>query len=76
MKKIPLTKTEQKKYVMSTDEDYEILGKIKQLEKMKLEKEEEFLIAFIRTQLEHDWRRPLVQTLNKILQKYSKVPRG
>lgn len=74
-KKISLTKAEQKKYVMSTDEDYEILGKIKQLEKMKLTKEEKFLVKLIKTQLEHDWRKPLIQTLNKILRKY-KVPRG
>ena len=69
-KKFPLTNLEKKKYVMSTDGDYEILSKIKQLERLKLTKEEKFLVKFIRTQLEHDWRKPLIQTLDKILRKY------
>jgi len=75
-KKISLTQLEKKKYVMSTDEDYKILGKIEQLEKLKLTKDEKFLVELIRTQLEHDWRKPLIRTVNKILRKHSKVPRG
>lgn len=67
-----LTKTEQRKYVMSTNEDYEILKKIKQLEKLKLTKEEKMLIWLIKTQLESKWRRYLLQTLNKLLKKYQK----
>src|SRR3989338_8289395 len=66
-KKISLTKTEKKKYVMSVDKDYEILLKVKQLEKLTLTKEEKFLIKFIRTQLEHDWRKWLIKELDKIL---------
>ncbi|MBI2459432.1 MAG: hypothetical protein HYV53_02675 [Parcubacteria group bacterium] len=69
-KKISLTKTEEKKYAMSIDKDYEILFKVKQLEKLKLNKEEKFLIKFIRTQLEHDWRKWLIEQLDKILLKY------
>ena len=69
-KKISLTKTEEKKYVMSIDEDYEILSKVKELEKLNLSKEDKFLVKFIRTQLEHDWRKQIIQTLNKILRKY------
>ncbi|MBS3116117.1 hypothetical protein J4421_00820 [Candidatus Woesearchaeota archaeon] len=69
-KKILLTKTEKKKYVMSIDEDYKILSKVKRLEKLKLNKEEKFLIKFIRTQLEHDWRKRLIKDLDKILLKY------
>lgn len=74
-KKISLTRKEEKKYVMSTDEDYEILGKVKQLEKIKLTKEEKFLVKLIKTQLEHPWRKYLILELNKILRKH-KVPRG
>ncbi|MBI2583091.1 MAG: hypothetical protein HYW25_00350 [Candidatus Aenigmarchaeota archaeon] len=48
-KKISLTKTEKKKYVMSVDEDYEILSKVKQLEKLNLNNQERLLIKFIRT---------------------------
>ncbi|HLC89286.1 MAG TPA: hypothetical protein VJG49_04590 [Candidatus Nanoarchaeia archaeon] len=66
-KNILLTKTEKKKYVMSIDEDCEILSKVKQLERLNLNKEEKFLIEFIRTQLEHDWRKWLIKELDKIL---------
>lgn len=72
-KSFPLTKTEQRNYVMSTNEDYEILRKVKQLEKLKLTKEEKFLVWLIKTQLEFEWRKYLIQALNKILRKYSKV---
>ena len=41
-KKISLTKTEEKKYVMSIDQDYEILSKVKQLEKLELNKRRSF----------------------------------
>ncbi len=75
-KKISLTKTEEKKYVMSIDQDYEILSKVKQLEKLNLDKEEKFLIKFIRTQLEHDWRKWLIKELDKILLKYKRSPRS
>jgi len=75
-KKISVTKAEEKKYVLSTDEDYEILGKVKQLEKMKLTKEEKFLVKFIKTQLEHGWRKSLIKELDKILLKYKKSPRN
>ncbi len=71
-RKISLTEAEKKKYVMSTDGDYEILSKVKQLEKMELTKEEKFLIKVIRTQLEHDWRKQLIQPLNKIFRKHKK----
>ncbi len=73
-KKASLTKAEEKKYVLSTDEDYEILSKVKQLEKRDLNKEEKFLVKLIRTQLEHDWRKWLVKELDKILLKYGKKP--
>ena len=69
-KRFPLTKTEQRKYVMSTNEDYEILKKIKQLEKLKLTKEDKILVWLIKTQLEFDWRKYLVQALNQLLKKY------
>ncbi|MBI3032933.1 hypothetical protein HYY69_05640 [Candidatus Woesearchaeota archaeon] len=69
MNKISLTLTEKKKYVMSVDQDYEILSKVKQLEKLKLTKDEKFLIKLIRTQLERHWRKWLIKELDKILLK-------
>ena len=71
-KSFSLTKTEQRKYVMSTNEDYEILQKVKKLEKLKLTKEEKILVWLIKTQLEPKWRKYLLQTLNKLFKKYQK----
>jgi len=69
---VSITKTEKKKYVLSTKKDYEILEKIKKLEKTSLTKEEKHLIKLIRTQLEKNWRKPLLKMLDKLLQKHSK----
>lgn len=69
-KKVLMTESEKRKYVLSTGKDYEILAKIKKLEKSKITKEDEFLLKFARTQLEHDWRKPMLQLLNKMLKKY------
>jgi len=71
-KSFPLTKTEQRKYVMSTNKDYEILKKIKQLKKLKLTKKDKVLIDLIKTQLEYEWRKYLIQILNLLLKRYSK----
>lgn len=66
-----LTKIEKKKYVLSTDKDYEILFKIKQIEKMDLDKQEKLLIKLIKSQLEQNWRKSLMKELGKILRKYT-----
>ena len=71
-KKYKPTRSETKKYVLSKNTDIEILTKCKQLEKMKLKKEDKFLIKLIKTQLEDAWRKPLLKTLNKLLDKYKK----
>ncbi|MBI2232822.1 MAG: hypothetical protein HYU56_02795 [Candidatus Aenigmarchaeota archaeon] len=68
-KRFPLTKTEKLKYVMSTNQDYEILEKVKQLEKLKLSKQEEILVKLMKTQLEYGWRKYLIQELNKLMKK-------
>ncbi len=68
--KFPLTKLEQKKYVMLTNEDYMVLSKVKQLETLKLSKTDNHLVRLIKTQLESDWRKYLMQTLNQLLRKY------
>lgn len=69
-KSFAISPEEETKYVLSTDEDYEILGKIKQLEKMPLSPEDRELIVFIRSQLEDDWRTPLLTKLEEISKKY------
>ncbi|EKD79156.1 MAG: hypothetical protein ACD_41C00152G0007 [uncultured bacterium] len=65
-----LTKTETKKYVLSTAKDYEILAKVKQLEKLNLNKDNKLLIKLIKSQLEQDWRKSLMRELDKLLHKY------
>jgi len=71
IKIFPLTKLEQKKYVMPTNKDYEILSKVKQLEVLKLSKHDNRLVWLIKTQLESDWRKYLIQVLNNLLRQYS-----
>jgi len=71
-KKFKTTSLEKKKYVLSTNSDFEILAKCKQLEKLKLTKQDRILVKLIKTQLEEDWRKPLQKTLNRLLKKYLK----
>ena len=69
-KQFKISSLEKKKYVLSKDTDFEILAKCKQLEKIKLTKEDKFLVKFLKTQLEADWRKPLLKRLNQLLKKY------
>lgn len=69
-KQFSVTTSEKRKYVLSINQDYEILSKIKTLESAKLNKNDKFLIHIIRTQLEQDWRKQLIMELNKLLRKY------
>lgn len=66
-----ITSSEKKKYVLSKDADFEILAKCKRLEKLNLKFEDEFLVKLIKTQLEHDWRKPLLEVLNQLNKKYN-----
>ena len=70
-KQFKINPSEQRKYVLSTNVDFKILAKCKQLEKLKLTKEDKFLVKLIKTQLESDWRKPLLWVLNQLLKKYS-----
>lgn len=65
------TEEEKKKYVLKTEQDYDILRKIKQLEKKKLSNADKELVTFLRTQLEEDWRTPMIKQLDELLKKYS-----
>lgn len=66
------TPTEKKKYVLSLDTDFEILAKCKQLEKLKLTKEDKRLVKLIKTQLEENWRKSLLRMLTQLLKKYKR----
>lgn len=67
MKKYTPTTFERKKYVLATQKDIEILEKCRELEKRKLTKEERMLVKLIKTQLEDDWRAPLLKRVNQLL---------
>jgi len=55
------------KYKLPTKEDHDILAKCEQLEKLKLNVKDKALVALVKSQLEDDWRKPLIETLNKLL---------
>jgi len=63
------TSTEKRKYVLNDKNDLIILSKIKELEKRKLTEKDKEIIKIIRTQLEKEWRKPLINYLNKLLRK-------
>lgn len=56
-----------KKYKLPTKEDHEILAKCKKLEKLKLNAKDKALVALVKSQLEDNWRKPFIETLNKLL---------
>lgn len=68
--KLKVTRSEKGKYILSTKLDYEILEKCKQLEKLSLDSNDKAFVKFARTQLEKDWRTPLLKKLNDTLKKY------
>jgi len=69
-KKFRVKSRDRKRYILSTDQDYEILGKIYELESKKLSNNDEALVKLVRTQLEHHWRTPILKFLNRMLRKY------
>ena len=68
--KFRITDKERKEYVLSTDSDFDILAKCKELEKKNLSTEHREIIKLIKTQLEDDWRKPLTDYLNKLMKIY------
>ena len=74
MKKVALKATaqERKMYVLRTRTDLEILAECKHLQKLRLTKQDNEIVKLIKTQLKRDWRKPLLQKLNKLLKKYTR----
>lgn len=64
------TSSEKKKYVLSTDADFEILAKCKKLEKSRITDEDKDLVKFIKTQLKRNWRKDILKKLNQLLRRY------
>ncbi len=69
---IKINKKDKKRYVLAEERDYIILGKIYQLEKCKLSLAEKKIINLVRTQLERDWRKSLIEFLDGMAKKYKK----
>ncbi|KKU93148.1 MAG: hypothetical protein UY53_C0001G0043 [Parcubacteria group bacterium GW2011_GWA2_50_10] len=69
-KKFPVKSRDRKRYILSTDQDYQILDKIYKLERKKLSDKDKALVKLVRTQLEHHWRAPIIKFLNQLLKKY------
>jgi hypothetical protein len=64
-----IIKSGDKKYIIDNKKDLEIWNKIKKLEKKKLIMQELETIKLIKTQLQEDWRTPLIKYLNKLSKK-------
>lgn len=69
-KKFTVSKEEEKIYVLSTDNDYDILGKCKILENKSLSTCDLDMVKLIKSQLQDDWRKPLTEKINVIFKKY------
>ncbi|MDP2944675.1 MAG: hypothetical protein Q8N57_03895 [bacterium] len=67
---LKINERDKKRYVLSEERDYIILKKIYQLEKYKLSITKKGILNLIRTQLEHDWRKPLIKFLDGMIKKY------
>jgi hypothetical protein len=68
--RIKLTTAEKKKHLLPEVRDFEILAKVKELGKKDLNNEDKKLIKLIKSQLERDWRKYLIEKLNQLLKKY------
>lgn len=72
-KQFNVSEEEIKNYVLSTDEDYKILSLCKKLETQALTQEDKDLVALIKSQLEHEWRRPLMKKLKELPKRYKEM---
>ncbi len=71
-KKFKITNAERKRYVLSLDKDFEILNKCKKLERLNITKEDKILVKLIKSQIEDNWRKTLLNKLNNLINKYKR----
>ena len=69
--KYGITEQEEKEFPLPEEEDYKILAIVKKLEKKSLSDIDRETISLIKTQLFDEWRKPLLDKLKQLLQKYS-----
>src|SRR3989344_8340286 len=68
--KYKITEKDEAPYVMPEEKDYQILAKVKELEAKNLSEKDMKLVKLIRSQLLDDWREPLLEKLNKLIDSY------
>lgn len=68
--KFGISEEDEKKYYLPKQEDYEILAKVKKLESFSLSEYDTELVEVIKDQLLVEWRKPLGETLNRLIDKY------
>jgi ATP phosphoribosyltransferase regulatory subunit HisZ len=61
---------DKKRYPLKEAGDYKILEKIYELEKCKLSLGDKKILNLVRTQLENDWRKPLLKFLDSLAKRY------
>ena len=62
------------RYALKEDRDYDILERIYSLETLSLAPEDAHIAQLIRTQLDHDWRTPLLAELDRLIARYGTDP--
>lgn len=62
---------EEKEYLLPDEEDYEILSMVKTLKNKSLSNTDGEIVELIKTQLEDEWRKSLLDKLKQLSQKYS-----
>ncbi|OHA01434.1 MAG: hypothetical protein A3C12_03040 [Candidatus Sungbacteria bacterium RIFCSPHIGHO2_02_FULL_49_20] len=72
MIEVKVTAKDKRRYVLKEKRDYQILEKIYRLEKRDLFVADKKIVNLIRTQLEDDWRKPLLRFITEMIKKYDK----
>lgn len=68
--KFGVTEEEEKEFLLPNEEDYKVLSIVKNLESKDLSDNDTEIVKMIKTQLQADWREPLLSKLKQLLQKY------
>jgi len=68
-----ISEDERERYVLKESRDEHILELVHELEALDLSPYEMFLLALTRSQLEADWRKPLLQIL-ELIRKHADKP--
>lgn len=68
--KSKINKVDRTKYKLPTKKDRDILDIIYTLERLNISSSDLMVVKLIRTQLEDDWRTPLLNCLSGLLKKY------